>query len=83
MATMVLSFLNFAKHHTGINNNWCATEKCKALMPDHDKVDHDKFIICNTMNSAFRPLNVSFWHFTGRFDTQTAFSTITFFAIFA
>ena len=31
MATMLLTFLNFAKHHTGINKNWCATENTKLL----------------------------------------------------
>ena len=80
MATMVLTFLNLAKHHTGINKNWCATENAK--LPDHDKADLDRSIKCNTVNSAFRPLYVSFWHFTGRFVTQTAFSTITFFCHF-
>ena len=29
-------------------------------MPDHDKANHDKSIICYTVHSAFRPLYVSF-----------------------
>ena len=54
---------------------------CKAPIPDHDKADHDRSILCNTVSSAFRSSYVSFWHITGRFTTQTAFNTKTYFAI--
>ena len=55
--------------------------KMQSPIPDHDKADHDKSIICNKVYSAFRSLYVSFWHITGRFTTQTAFNTETCFAI--